>query len=246
MDLKDIKPRQAWANNLKASIMANQQTVVRPSFWQSLVSRPAYATLAILTVIGGALLAQNQFSGRIISTLITNPANLIPVVKNNESYRYLEIAENKVKALKTAATNNDPAKLSIAINESAQAIKDAANKFSKISTPEDAAKMATKVASIQQALAELEKQGIEVAPEEARVLSAKVSDYVQSEMGNTQIRMQEIVEDSIKTIDQSTLSDEQQLRFEEIKDQYNDYQKNKNLAILQEILQKLLLLSNGK
>ena len=245
MDLKDIKPRQAWANNLKASIMANEQTVVRPSFWQSLIAKPAYATLAILTVIGGVTLAQNQFSGRIIATLLTNPSNLVPVVKNSQSYKYLDIAESKVKTLKAIAATNDQTKLSVAINESAQAIKDAAQNFSKVSTPEDAARMAAKVAIITEALNELERQGIKVAPEEARVLSVKASDYVQTEMGNTQIRMQKIIEDSIKTIDSSMLSDEQALRFEEIKDQYNDYQKEKDLAVLQEIMQKLLVLSSG-
>jgi hypothetical protein len=232
--IKDIKPRQDWAISLKSRIMEGSvQPQFEPSFGSMMLNlAPRYATVAMVLFVLG--------SG--IFVLFSN--NVTPQVAKNSDY-YLDVAAKKAQEVEVAAKSGDQKKLTAAINDSAAYLQKAAEVLpSKVKSKQEGEALAQKVQNIATALEAARKEsGTQFATTEQEVLAAKATECIQNTITDAQRQLEQIVKNEIANLASSTLSTEQDKKFNEAKLDFAKYQEEGDWQYLQSAAEKIYFLS---
>lgn len=233
--IKDIKPRADWAISLKSRIMEGD---IKPQFEPSFGSMvfnlaPRYATVALLLVI---------FFGSGIFVLFSDKT---PGQVARSSDYYMQEAQKKAQEVQVAAKSGDQKKLTAAINDSAAYLQKAAEAMpSKVKSKQEGEALAQKVQNIATALEAARKEtGTQFATSEQQVLAAKATECIQNTITDAQKQLEQIVKNEIATLASSTLSTEQEKKFNEAKLDFAKYQEDGDWQYLQSAAEKIYFLS---
>jgi len=224
-ELRQIQPRKDWVSLTKIQILGDYATQPR-NFWEVFPKlvfqyKPAFATLIILGVLVGAFsFAQNSLPGDILYSIkkLTEKSQAVFVSKEELPKYNLEIANKRLDELTEIAQTNQVKKLASAISGFQANMSEAAKSLAEVKG-QDVEKIIAQTKKLEE-----NKQKVE------KVLATKIETEEYDDA------LAQLVENQIKDLEGSTLTEEQKLLFEEAKADFS-------AGNYSQALEKILILS---
>ena len=224
-ELRQIQPRKDWVSLTKIQILGDYATRPR-NFWEVFPKlvfqyKPAFATLIILGVLVGAFsFAQNSLPGDILYSIkkLTEKSQAVFVSKEELPKYNLEIANKRLDELTEIAQTNQVKKLASAISGFQANMSEAAKSLAEVKG-QDVEKIVAQTKKLEE-----NKQKVE------KVLATKIETEEYDDA------LAQLVENQIKDLEGSTLTEEQKLLFEEAKADFS-------AGNYSQALEKILILS---
>lgn len=224
-DLKNIKPRENWKFCAKNEIL-KEESFVLPKF--NFAMSPV---LMIVVILGLTLYLGN-------SKMIMDP------VEEKGSDFYFAKAEQKVRDLEKLAMTDE--NLDIAIEETKISIRQAVNSIPRVPANQEEIDTITErtkaiVLSVKNTEELLGENIIEI---EDRVLAAKVSRYIKNGIEVANNKLEVFLYEEMNRLEEMTLTEEQVIEFEIIKEEFKEFQSTEDYSLLNSIAEKIYMLQN--
>ncbi len=167
--------------------------------------------------------------------------------QNNDSIKYLSLAEQKVTKLNEILKSKDNNQISAALSDSMATIKEAANKIPDKASHNEVVAMANKAQQIARGLNEARKElGQNIAFDEQKILADKMTVVIEEDIAQTHKQLEDAVRNEISRLDKSDLSDNQRIIFEQVKSDFSEYIKTRDVKLLQSAVERIYFLTNEK
>ena len=235
--LKQIKPDDGWIALTKSQILAqNQPTQVKQDRVPAIyvlkhMFRPmTLAPIALSFVVGLFLLGQLSLPGDTLRPVkkITETTQETLVRQENKSEFYLDLAGKRANELKQVAAAHQPQKLSPAIQECQASIKRATESLveaTKEPEPEQVVVLVQKMVELKQTIQEIE-QDLDIEIGEIGELEETTMACLNQGIETTENKLENtrylLVSQQIENLENSSLTEEQEIILKEVKQLYED------------------------
>jgi len=219
-ELRQIQPRKDWVSLTKSQILGEsargRDSVSFFPFW-----RPALVTVTAFGILFGVFsFAQNSLPGDILYSVkkLTEKGQAIFVSKEELPKYNLEIANKRLDELTEIAQTNQVKKLASAISEFQANMSEAAKSLAEV-----------KGQDVKKIIAQTKK-----LEENKQIVEGVLATKIETEEYDDALA--QLVENQIKDLEKSTLTEEQKLLFEEAKADFS-------AGNYSQALEKILILS---
>jgi len=201
-ELRQIKPRKDWVLLTKSQILGKDKPVFNPFF----IFKPVFAGVLFVFILFGLLgNSQNSLPGDLLYPIkkITEKAQVVFVSKEELPKYNLEIANKRLDELNEIAQTNQVKKLAPAISEFQANMSEAAKSLAEVKRGADVEKIIAQIKKLEE-----NKQIVE------GVLATKI------ETEDYDTAFAQFVENQIKDLEKSTLTETQEEVLKEAKEYF--------------------------